>query len=194
MDCGGHGVHAVNRHDSATARVVEERAGGTESASVQGIPDPETRLPCQGPSVLLPQALERSDVPCGGVDLEGSEPEAWDVERSADGEGEDVPADPIADGPEGSLELWILFSFRRSRMRPGRVLRSPTTTPRVKVTISTRAVDPCVLKNRKSTAIGSSFWRANTTVSTARSREKTRVIRMSRCLERKKPARYASSP
>jgi len=154
MDSGGHGIPALSRDDSATARVVEERARDTAgSVPVEGIPDPETCL--GGRSVPLPQALERSDVPCGGVDLEGSEPEAWDVERRADGEEE--PADPIADGPEGSLEPWILFSFRRSRMRPGRVLRSPTTTPRVKVTISTRAVDPCVLKNRKSTAMGSSF-------------------------------------
>jgi hypothetical protein len=53
--------------------------------------------------------------------------------------------------------FFSFFSCRLSRMRPGSVLSRPTTTPSANVTMRTSAVDPSVLKKRKSTTIGSSF-------------------------------------
>jgi len=99
-------------------------------------------------------------------------PDERGIDSKADG-----PADPF-ESDDGRSFFLIFFSSRRSRSRPGSVLKRPTMTPRAKVTINTRAVEPWVWINRKSTVIGSSFCKAKTTVRTASKSDRTSVIRI----------------
>jgi len=103
-----------------------------------------------------------------------------------DGPDEDVGADNEELRSEEPFEEGVLFedpflrrrSSRLSRIRLGSVLRIPTTTPRAKVRIRTRAAEPCVSRNRRFTSTGCGFWRANTTATTDSTRDRTRAKRM----------------
>jgi hypothetical protein len=85
-----------------------------------------------------------------------------------------------ADDGDGSVVcfFWRAFSFRRARMRPGRELSRPTVTPSPNVRMSTRAVEPSVLKSKRFTSMVWGFWTANTTAKVASRSERRRPTRM----------------